>query len=238
METLERTRKGFSFDVEEAFKSGFYLSGAPGSGKSDVAMYAIDELLKTGAIVYVLDPSQDWIERFSSIKYIVTFKNPPYTLEEIQLKSGILDTSTLTVLQIQEVVDRFCWLLYKHQADIPKEKRRQIFLLFEEAQMAFPQGVMRAKRLQNVVRLITVGRNYKLRCGLVTQFASTVDKDVLKSCRQRYFGWTDEKNDCAYIGSIIGMEEANTLRYQKPGEFLYNYPAKNIQEKIKIQPYH
>ena len=236
METLSRTKE-FSFDVEEAFRSGFYISGAPGSGKSDVAMYAIDMLIEAGAIVFILDPSQDWLERYTAINYVVNFKNPPFNLEEIKVKSCIIDTSTLTVLQLQEVADRFCWLLYWHQAQIPKQQRQQIFVLFEEAQMVFPQGVMRAKRLQNVVRLITVGRNYKLRAGLVTQFAAMVDKDSIKSARQRYFGWTDEVNDVAYISAIVGNEEAKNLRYYKPGEFLLNYPAKNILEKIRINPY-
>ena len=237
MENTLSTTQRFSFSVEEALKTGFYVSGTPGSGKSDLAMLCADELRKAGVIVMVWDPSQDWLERYKPINYVITFKQPPYAIENVQLKSAIFDTSTLTVLQMQEVVDRFCWLLFNYQAKIPKEERKQFFLIFEEAQIIVPQGVMRSKRLQNVLRVITVGRNFKIRIGLVTQFAATVDKDALKSCKERYFGWTDEVNDVAYIGKIVGEEEAKSLRYYEPGNFLFNFPPKNILEKIKIDPY-
>jgi hypothetical protein len=235
MEFLSTTSE-FSFSVEEALKTGFYVSGTPGSGKSDIAMMCADELRKAGAIVMVWDPSQDWPERYP-INYVIQFRNPPFALENIQLKDAIFDTSTLTVLQMQEVVDRFCWLLYNYQAKKTKEERKQFFLIFEEAQVIIPQGVARAKRLQNVMRIVTVGRNYKIRLGLVTQFASTVDKDVLKAAKQRWFGWTDEMNDARYISNFIGEEEAKSLRYFNSGEFMYNYTARNILEKIKIQPF-
>jgi hypothetical protein len=235
MEFLSTTSE-FSFSVEEALKTGFYVSGTPGSGKSDIAMLCADELRKAGAIVMVWDPSQDWLERYP-IDYVIKFKNPPYALEDIQLKDAIFDTSTLTVLQMQEVVDRFCWLLFNYQAKKAKEDRKQFFLIFEEAQVMIPQGVMRSKRLQNVARVITVGRNYKIRVGIVTQFAATVDKDALKSAKMRWFGWTDEYNDVSYIGKMVGEEEAKGLRYYEPGTFLFNYTAKNTMEKIKIKPY-
>jgi hypothetical protein len=223
--------------VEEALKTGFYLSGTPGSGKSDVAMFCADELRKVGVIVMVWDPSQDWIERYSPINYVLKFKNPPFNFEEVKLQSAIFDTSTLTVLQMQEAADRFCWLLYNYQAKIPKEQRKHFFLIFEEAQIMVPQGVMRSKRLQNVLRVITVGRNFKIRIGIVTQFASTVDKDAIKSCRQRYYGWTNEFNDVSYIGKFVGEEEAKNLQYYKAGDFLYQFPNKNVLEKIHINPY-
>jgi hypothetical protein len=236
LETLSTT-KGFSFSVEEAMKTGFYISGTPGSGKSDVAMRCADRLREAGVTVMVWDPSQDWLERYKPITYQVKFMNPPYSFDKLQLKDVIFDTSTLTVLQMQEVIDHFCWLLYTFQAKKLKEDRKPFFLLFEEAQIVAPQGAMRAKRLQNVMRVITVGRNYKIRVGLVTQFASTVDKDCVKSTKQRYFGWTDEMNDVSYIGKIVGEDQAKSLRYYKAGEFLYNFPAQNVLDKIYNEPY-
>lgn len=235
METLSTTKK-FSFDVDEALKTGFYVSGTPGSGKSDIAMLCADRLREAGAIVMVWDPSQDWLERYP-IPYILTFKNPPYNLEAVKLKDAIFDTSSLTVLQMQEAADRFCWLLYNYQAQLPKEQRRQFFLIFEEAQILLPQGSMRAKRLQNIVRMLTVGRNYKIRAGTITQFAAMVDKDATRYMKQRYYGWTSEVNDVSYIGKIIGDVEANNLRYYNAGDFTYDYPNKQILEKIHIEPY-
>ena len=201
-------------------------------------MLCADKLREAGATLFVFDPSQDWQERYP-INYILTFasNNIINALPEVQLKNAIFDTSTLTVLQLQEVADRFCWLLYQHQAKIPKEERRQFFVIFEEAQIVLPQGSLMAKRLQNVVRLLSIGRNYKIRMGVIAQFASMVDKNSIRFMSQKWFGWTDEYNDVQRIGTMLGDEAAENLKYYKSGEFTYYYPRKFIQEKISIEPY-
>ncbi len=232
------SEKPFRFDVQESLKTGLYVSGTTGCGKSDVAMYCADELRKQGVTLFVFDPSQDWSKRYP-IKTIYTFKNPNGIshLDQVKLQDGIFDTSTLTVLQYQELADKFCWLLFKYQAELAEEDRKQFFIIFEEAQILLPQGSLMAKRLQNVVRLLTIGRNYKVRMGVITQFASMVDKNSMRFMSQKWFGWTDEYNDVRRIGTMLGDEEAENLKYYKSGEFTYYFPRNFIQEKISIKPY-
>lgn len=234
--------KSFVFDIDEAMKSGVYISGTTGAGKSDIAMYCADQLRKSGIIVMIFDPSQDWITRYP-ISYIVKFLINRSDdalngdLNRVKLKDAIFDTSNLTTLQYQELADKFCWLLYKYQADLKPEFRQRFFIFFEEAQIVFPEGVMKAKRLQNVVRLATVGRNYGIRLGIVTQFAAMTDKNILRYMAQRYFGWTDEWNDVRRIETMVGEDDAKSLKTFRSGDFLYYCPSKSIQDKIHIEPF-
>jgi hypothetical protein len=103
--------------------------------------------------------------------------------------------------------------------------------------MVLPQNSLSAKRLQNVVRLLTIGRNYKIRMGVVTQFASMVDKNAMRFMTQKWFGWTDEYNDVKRIATMVGDEAAEELKFYEPGNFLYYYPRQQIQEKITITPH-
>ena len=244
----------FQFDTEEALKTGFYTSGTPGCGKSDVAMYCIDALRKAEAIplsnsnrvisgedihCIIFDPSQDWMERYPA-SHVTTFNigSVRSYIEGIHLNGvEIIDCSNLTILQIQELAELFCRLLYKAQSEIPKDKRKFYFIVFEEAQTEFPQGSMRAKKFQNVYRILAQGRNYNIRVGMITQFAATLDKDAMKYARQRYFGWTSELNDVKYVSHFIGEEEAKALKHFKSGEFIYSFPSENILQKIHIDPY-
>jgi len=54
--------------------------------------------------------------------------------------------------------------------------------------------------------------------------------------KQRYLGWTDERNDVKYIEGFIG-DKASELKHLKAGEFIYSHPTKNILEKIQINPH-
>ena len=227
------------FNVAEALKSGFYISGTTGCGKSDIGMYAADVLRTNGAIVITFDPTQDWLSRYP-YEVLVSLENVGVRtyLQSIKLdKSTLIDTSCLTIPQTQELIESFCQSLFNAQAKLKPEQRCQYFVIFEEAQTAFPQGALRATAFQNAVRLLTQGRNFKLRIGMVTQFAAMLDKTALRFATQRYFGWTSEFHDRHYISAFIGKDAANQLRYLKSGEFMYCLPTEDRLEKISIQPY-
>jgi DNA helicase HerA-like ATPase len=228
------------FNMEEALKSGFYISGTTGCGKTDVGMYCADDLRSQGITVFVFDPSQDWIERYpirNRVSFSLITDDIDLGFSDLKLEDTIFDTSRLTTLQFQQLVENFSKAIYLHQAVLKKEERKFCFPIFEEAHTVLPEGVMKSKTLQNLVRLITVGRNYKIRVGMITQFAAMLDKSALRYMGQRYFGWTDEYNDVHRIGTMIGFEESKALKFLKSGEFLYYCPSLHIQEKVSIEPY-
>jgi hypothetical protein len=232
----------FQFSTEEACKSGFSLTGTSGCGKTVTAFHCVRQLQLAGALIIVFDPSQAWL-KYPYIKSVTNFGQNLSSgaieagIHSIAVTDRVIDVSTLTTMQFQEVADKFCWLLFNMQARLPEGQRKQIFILFEEAHIVLPEGSMKSKRLQNVVRLVTVGRNYKIRVGVITQFAAMLDKSILRFAGQRYFGWTDEFNDLQRIATMIGKEQAETLKYYKTGDFFYYAPALGIEEKIHVQPF-
>jgi len=226
----------FEVDIDEIMKSGLYISGTTGSGKSDIAMYVADKLREKRINVITFDNSQDWLER-SNIMERITVSSPlkqvSFTLNN---HDTIYDISELTPMEQQMLVEAFCEVMYKNQAMRTVEQRHPYFIIFEESQIYMPQGCMRAKRFQNTVRLLTQGRNYKVRFGIITQFASMVDKDVMKYMKIRYFGWTSEKNDVEYVQGFIG-DKAHELKTLESGQFFYSQPDQQILRKIKIKPH-
>ena len=229
----------FKFNIKEALKSGFYVSGTTGCGKSDIAMRCVDKLRKKGVICIIFDPSQDWVARYPADQFVKpnTLSGKPFLAEVRLVGTTVVDISTLTLTQTKTLVENFCENIFLQQAMRMPEKRNFYFVIFEEAQTEFPQGILSAKRMQNAVRLLTQGRNFKIRMGVITQFAAMLDKNALRFQNQRYYGRTVEPNDVDFISAMIGDEQAESLRYFKSGEFLYSCPVLGVAEKIKIRPY-
>lgn len=118
--------------------------------------------------------------------------------------------------------------------ETPKQKRKQYFLIFEEAQTYFPEGCMRAKRFENTTMLMSEGRNYDVRFMCITQFSSLIAKSAMRYMKQGYFCFTDKYNDMEYLKSFLG-DKAHELKTLDAEQFLY-YHGGNIQ-KISIEPY-
>jgi hypothetical protein len=226
----------FTVDVEECLKSGCYVSGTTGTGKSDIGMYTAKALMEKAVIVVVFDSTQDWQNR-SSIANVQTLKVP--FIVHIPVVSTVYDISLLSVLQRQRLIEGFCGDIYRNQAMKKPNERRQYFLIFEESHNYFKEGFMRAKRFSDSAMLLSEGRNYNVRFMCITQFASLLDKTAMKYMRQRYFGFTDEPNDTEYIARFFAKEDRDTiketLRKMRNGEFLYAHGT-NVQ-KIGIEPF-
>jgi len=220
-----------AFDLQEALNSGVYVCGTTGTGKTDIGMYAASLLMKHDAIVLVFDSSQDWLNRSSILHYRTLASS---FIDKIPDHSIIYDISHLTIRQQQGLVERFCRMLMRHQATIPDQKRRHYFLIFEEVHTYFPEGCMRAKRFQNTVKMMTQGRNFKVRFMAITQFSSLIDKTAMRYMTQRFLGNSNEPNDVGYLRKIIG-KYAEQLGSLKNGEFLY-YNRGNTKH-IQIKPF-
>lgn len=216
----------FPFDIQEAQRTGTFICGIGGTGKSDVGMHLAKAFIDNGIIVYVFDDSRDWMKR-STVPYYLSIKeNAPQLVYSLST-SMIFDISLLTVRQAKNVVQKFCRSLFHERVQNPKPT----IVIFEEAQIYLPEGSMKSKASEEIMRLVTVGRNYGLRFVLITPFASNVDKLCIKSCKQKYLGFTDERNDKEYLKSFIG-ERVDELETLKTGEFIYSCGAQT--ERVKI----
>lgn len=213
------------FDPKEALKSGIYIGGGKGSGKTTTAHKLIDILMKNGVIVYIFDNSQAWLDR-STVPYYIKINKIPFSIDFTIDKSIVFDISELYVEEQQLVVAEFCKQLFTTQVKLPKEKRKWVYIILEEAQTYIPEGSMRSKAAREIKRLITVGRNFCIGFGLITQFPSTVDKLSIKATNQKYFGRTSEPNDISYISGFLGKEYSEKLSSLNVGQFIYSNAGK------------
>ncbi len=93
------------------------------------------------------------------------------------------------------------------------------------------------RKYGNVLNVISNGRNFNVRFGLITQFPANVDKAPVKISQQRYFGLTTEKNDITYVKSFLNdKKDVDTLRNLGKLEYLYQYKGK--VEKVTVGRYH
>jgi DNA helicase HerA-like ATPase len=208
------------FDIQKALASGYFISGTSGSGKTNLAKLIANILMQAGIRVYVFDPSQAW--KTSDIPYRILITPRTTNLKFSKKASVVFDISLLRVKEQRRFVEDFCREFFIHQVNTPEPDRIPTFLVFEEAQLYLQQSVMISKAGMEIMRIITTGRNYKIRYGLITQFAANVDKLPVKMTQQRYFGYSDELNDKKYLHSFLkGTEEY--LDQLKVGEFFYNF---------------
>ena len=94
---------------------------------------------------------------------------------------------------------------------------------------------MRSNWYASLVQMVTGGRNFKIRFEVITQFASMIDKDVMKYMKQRYFGYSDEPNDVDYVTGFLGREHAKQLDELKAGQFLYKFGK--VVRQVENEPY-
>jgi len=206
------------FDVDEALKTGFAILGNKGTGKTNLAKWLVKKLIDHGIVVYVLDSSQAWLEN-SPIREHITIQ--PYGKQCLhwQPKSLIFDLSLLSIRDKIRFTNLFCRTLL--QGHIQGHIKDWEFVVFEEAHLIFPNGSLRGlKRYGDAVAFATVGRNYRLSFGFITQFPANVDKLLVKLTVQRYLFQTWEPNDIRYLRRLLGNYTSN-LRNLETGECLY-----------------
>jgi len=217
------------FNVSQALDTGFFTCGTSQSGKSNLAKWLVAALIRAGIIVYVIDPSRVWLHD-TPIRQVIE-------IVEMRGQAGpwygstVFDISTLDSHDQIAFANTFC--KYLNHQHINGETICKEFVVFEEAQTYLPNGCMRLSArknnpLEGVLKLVTVGANYGLRFGLITQFPAMVDKAPVKISQQRYFGWTWEKNDVQYLKAFLGKEWSDRLGTLQKGEFL-------CQNRMSIQ---
>jgi len=220
----------FSVDLTELYESNGLVLGSRHTGKSDIAMMISERAMKENTTVVCFDPSLDWIKRSSIKQYL---KVESYTSLQIPKESIIYDLSLCSPLQAQKIVEDFNEKLFESQAQA--FDRKQYLVIFEEAHTYFYEGSMRSKKMQNSVKLLSVGRNVDIAVLLISQFASMLSKFSIKhSTSQAWFGYTKEKNDIAYLKSFLG-ENVKELTKLDDGQFMFM--DRNGISKIAIEPY-
>lgn len=224
------------FDVNESKESGFYVSGTSGSGKTQLTKHLVNSLLGANCAVLVFDTSQAWNNN-SPIANVVTLKTPLGQTIDYPLTDTVFDISRLKIGERGLFVNAICRAVMELRANQPNPRSLPwIFLVFEEAQLYIPQGCMRSLRnYGSVLDVITVGRNYNVRFGIISQFPANIDKLPIKICQQRFFGLTTEKNDITYLKAFLEKPDVDSVKKLQKLEFIYQYRGET--QKFKFSPY-
>lgn len=226
-EPLETTE--LSFDVEEAMNSGIFVSGTSGCGKNTLAFWLTRKLIEHGVIVFVIDPSQTW-KNNRDIESVLTIPQSDKPIRvDWRAESTIFDISMLYVRNQRKFVNAFCGEVFNKATHGFKPN---VFVWLEDAELYVPNNSLRSNDTQELLRLIGCGRNYNIRYGLITKFSAMVDKLVIKLCKQRFFGWSNEKNDLTYLKGFLG-DRSSELGDLQVGEFLYSYSGKIAKVKTE-----
>jgi hypothetical protein len=228
------------FDLVEAKDTGFFLCGTSQSGKTTLAKWLVKKIVDTGYSVYVVDVSKAWTEN-TPINNVIEIPCGWASFEIPTNQSAILDVSQLGYDERTRFVNSFTRSIYDWHKSKGYKKAPFEFIFYEESHTYLPNGCFRAARkYAPIVDLVTVGANFNLRFGAITQFPAALDKGVVKITQQRYFGWTTEFNDRNYVKSFVGKEfvdpkQPDSVFNLRKGEFLYQ--LRNKIEKIQSTPY-
>lgn len=213
-------QRPFPFDLNEGLRSGLFIAGGKGIGKTNLGKQIAEIYLQHGHIVKVFDISQQWLK--SSLPYYQVINQDTTAIDIDFNKSCVFDLSLLYAEDIKQSIAKVVEKEFLIQAQLPEEQRHWHIYFFEEAQMLVPQNRLKSKEAQELLRLMTVGRNFKLGYVLLTQRPATVDTTAIELCYQRYFGRCDGENDLSKIENWI-RNRIEELPQLKIGEFLYNY---------------
>jgi adenosyl cobinamide kinase/adenosyl cobinamide phosphate guanylyltransferase len=228
-ETLE-VSKNESFDtildVPALLRSGTVIFGGSGCGKSTLAKAVVRKLGEKGIVCYIVDPSRAWLDQGFEVVEVTKDQDSYRWIGQ----NTVFDVSRLTNNEKVIFVDLLsAELLHGHMNGV---KQFEVAVL-EEAELYIGNNSLRRKRLQNVLALLSNGRNFNLRAILISQVPSMVDKLPIKLTEQRVFGRLSEPNDQRYCKQLLGKEWVEQLKSLEVGTFLSE--NKGMVQRFKIE---
>jgi len=228
-------------NVETILDECCFISGGRRSGKTNLGILLVDELLNNDVQVKVIDSSRQWLKRSSVPNYVKvgSARASSYGLFSIwdlpNLWNCIYDCSRLTTAQLREFVQG----MMKHdfqEAVILDEQGIQVKACYvlEECQNLIPNSALRSYSFQEIGRFVTQGRNFGLSYIALTQRLASVDSNLVEISGLKYFGKTEGDNNRRKAKAWLPKEHLNKVRDLKTGEFLQQYGSKITLEQVSL----
>jgi len=209
----------FEFDLNEGLRSGTMIIGGKGTGKTNLCKLIAKEYIAKSNIVKVFDVSSAWLENTPIPNYVEVV---PSTILDISLyKSCVFDLSKLYVKQIKSFVAQVIAQEFQLQVKTPKALRKWIIYCFEDSVISLPRNRLSSIEAEELMRLITVGRNYDLGYIGIVQRPALSDTTVFELSAQKYIGRLDGENDKRKLRNYID-DDVQHLDSLEIGEFLYD----------------
>ena len=227
--------------VETILNECCFISGGRRSGKTNLGILLVDQLLKNDVQVKVIDSSRQWLKR-SSVPYYVKVASArvsSYGLFAIwnlpNIWNCIYDCSRLTTVQMREFVQGMMQHDFQ-EAVILDEQGVQVkaCYILEECQNLIPNSALRSYSFQEISRFVTQGRNFGLSYIALTQRLASVDSNLVEISGLKYFGKTEGDNNRRKAKAWLPKEYLNKAKDLKTGEFLQQYGSKITFEKVPL----
>jgi len=172
---------GLPLDFLECERSNLLVSGCNQQGKSLTAMAISSLLERQGWQVVVFDNSSVWKQKSNiATCYVVNETVSDYLLSTHD--SAIFNISLLTSEQQKSFVETVLRNIWNLRIKLKLDT--WLLLVFEEFQL-YAKNV-RGSLSQNLLRIMTVGANLRIRVLGITCDLALVDPAFIRLCQQRY----------------------------------------------------
>jgi len=200
MQNMIKDKHETPLDLNECKKSNILISGTNQQGKTLCAMSISDILMRNQWQIVVFDSVGIWKTK-SSIPNCVVVENKNQSVNFS--KSLICDLSLLKLKNQKSFIEKFLeelWLLR-----VISKTDKWLLVVFEEFQMMAKN--LRGELSQNILRIMSVGANWKVRCLSITPDLSLIDPCFIRLCQQRYhFRLGNEPNAKKRFRAYYGLD--------------------------------
>jgi len=227
--------------IETILDECCFIAGGRKSGKTNLGILLVDQLLKNDVQVKVIDSSRQWLKRSSLPHYIKVqlSRNSRYGLFAIwdlpNVWNAVYDCSRLTTSELREFVQGMMQNDFREAVILDEQgvEVRACYIL-EECQNLIPNSALRSYSFQEISRFVSQGRNFGLSYIALTQRLASVDSNLVEISGLKYFGKTEGDNNRRKAKAWLPKEYLNKARDLKTGEFLQQYGSKITLEKVPL----
>lgn len=217
-------------DFNECRKSNILISGTNQVGKSLCAMGIAELLRSQGWQVLIFDNVGIWKEKSGVSKCYVVKKKK----DRIAMKVGestIFDISLLKPKNQRKFVEQILEQVWQFR--VLQRPSQWLMIVFEEFQL-YARNV-RGEDGQNVLRIMSVGANHKIRCLGITPDLSLIDCAFIRLAQQRYhFRLGNEPNAKRRFRSYYGKDWCRVAQELDVGFTIYINKNKLAVWKIPL----
>ena len=218
------------FNVEEQQDSNTLVCGANKTGKSLLSCGITSILQNLNWKIVAFDP----VGNYKTISDIPTYYNVTKTNYDREEKkwfypypedSIIFDMSLLKPIQQKSFVDTVLEQLWDTQV---KNSSRRTLVILEEFQLY--GRTVRGSASQNILRIMSAGRNHKIRVLAVTVDLALIDTAFIRLTSQRFYGRINvEENSKRKFKNYHGGDWLRICQELDLGYFVYM-----LRDKLKV----
>ena len=213
-----------SYDFEEQKKTNTLISGTNSTGKSRLAMLLASRLRQKGFNVIAFDNSGAWkkISDLPNYKLVPSENKIKISLS----RNMLLDMSLLRPSNQRKLVDEILEIFWLNAVN-SDSKTWQIAIL-EEFQLY--GRWLRGRLSENIYRIMSAGRNQKIRVIAITPSMALIDPLFIRLCGQRFhFKLSIEENSLRKFRRFYGNDNTRIVQSLDCG-----YALHYLKGKIKV----